>query len=52
MTLEETGITLSASSYAHSFTDTPRITTTSTAVLTHFERNDPVFVKASGPFPS
>jgi len=52
MTLETTGIMLSASSYAHSFTDTPRITTTSTAVLTHFERNDPVFVKvaATGAF--
>ena len=45
MVLETTGITLSASSYSHTFTDTPRITTTSTAVLSHFERNDPVFVK-------
>ena len=45
MTLETTGITLSASSYSHSFTNTCRITTASTSVLTHFARNDPVFVK-------
>ena len=36
---------MSVSSYSHTFTDTPRITTTSTTVLSHFERNDPVFVK-------
>ena len=45
ITTTDTTMKLTASSYAHTFSNTPKITTSSTAANTHFKRNEPVFIK-------
>jgi hypothetical protein len=45
ITTTDTTMKLEHSSYSHSFTDTIRVTTTSASILTHFSRNEPVYIK-------